>query len=85
MTDERFDILAEISPDAPAAMKELYSNYDKRIYEWAIKLWDPELGGFYYIAALKTFVAQGLFLHVGLKICDTESSNNLLLGLGYRF
>ena len=45
----------------------------------------PELGGFYYIAALKTFVAQGLFLHVGLKICDTESSNNLLLGLGYRF
>ena len=48
MTDERFDILAEISPDAPAAMKELYSNYDKRIYEWAIKLWDPELGGFYH-------------------------------------
>lgn len=45
----------------------------------------PELGGFYYIAALKTFIAHNAFLHVGLKICDTESSNNLLLGLGYRF
>lgn len=45
----------------------------------------PELGGFYYIAALKTFIAHNAFLHVGLKVCDTESSNNLLLGLGYRF
>ena len=45
----------------------------------------PELGGFYYIAALKTFIAHNAFLHVGLKICDTESSNNLLLGFGYRF
>jgi hypothetical protein len=44
-----------------------------------------ELGGFYYIAALKTFIAHNAFLHVGLKVCDTESSNNLLLGLGYRF
>lgn len=45
----------------------------------------PELGGFYYLAALKTFVAHDVFLHVGLKIASTESSNNLLLGLGYRF
>lgn len=44
----------------------------------------PELGGFYYLAALKTFVTDNLFMHVGLKICDTESSNNLLLGLGWR-
>lgn len=45
----------------------------------------PELGGFYYLAALKTFVTGSLFMHVGLKVCDTESSNNLLLGLGWRF
>lgn len=45
----------------------------------------PELGGFYYLAALKTFVAHDVFLHVGLKVASTESSNNLLLGLGYRF
>ena len=45
----------------------------------------PELGGFYYLAALKTFLTDSLFMHVGLKICDTESSNNLLLGLGWRF
>ena len=45
----------------------------------------PELGGFYYLAALKTFVAHDLFLQVGLKVASTESSNNLLLGLGYRF
>lgn len=45
----------------------------------------PELGGFYYLAALKTFVTDSLFMHVGLKVCDTESSNNLLLGLGWRF
>lgn len=44
-----------------------------------------ELGGFYYLAALKTFVTDSLFMHVGLKVCDTESSNNLLLGLGWRF
>ena len=45
----------------------------------------PELGGFYYLAALKTFVTDSFFMHVGLKVCDTKSSNNLLLGLGWRF
>ena len=45
----------------------------------------PELAGLYYIAALKTFLAHDLFFHVGLKIASTDSSNNLLLGLGYRF
>ena len=44
-----------------------------------------EQGGFYNIAALKTFLNDALFLHVGLKVNYTESSNNLLLGLGWRF
>lgn len=44
-----------------------------------------ELGGLYYILALKSFVYQGLFIHTGLKIADSTSSNNLLLGLGWRF
>ena len=44
-----------------------------------------ELGGLYYILALKSFINQNLFIHTGLKIADSTSSNNLLLGLGWRF
>lgn len=44
-----------------------------------------ELGGFYNLAVLKTFITRNLFLHTGLKICYTDVSNNLLLGLGWRF
>lgn len=44
-----------------------------------------ELAKLYYILALKTFVYQGLFIHTGLKVTDSTSSNNLLLGLGWRF
>ena len=45
----------------------------------------PELGGLYYIIALKSFVYKGLFIHTGFKITSTKSSNNLLFGLGWRF
>ena len=44
-----------------------------------------ELGGFYNLLSLKTFVTNNLFLNVGLKVCTTEASNNLLLGVGWRF
>jgi hypothetical protein len=44
-----------------------------------------ELSGLYYILALKSFVYENLFIHTGLKICNSTSSNNLLLGLGWRF
>lgn len=44
-----------------------------------------ELGGFYNILSLKTFVTRRAFLNVGLRICYTDASNNLLLGLGWRF
>lgn len=44
-----------------------------------------ELGGIYNIVALKTFLTERLFLNVGLRIGYTEASNNLLLGLGWRF
>lgn len=44
-----------------------------------------ELHGLYYVLALKTFVYQNLFIHTGLKIASSTSSNNLLLGLGWRF
>lgn len=48
------------------------------IYEGA------ELGGFYNLAVLKAFVTEKLFIHTGLKICYTEASNNLLIGVGWR-
>lgn len=48
------------------------------IYEGA------ELGGFYNLAVLKAFVTERLFIHTGLKICYTEASNNLLIGVGWR-
>lgn len=44
-----------------------------------------ELGGIYNLAVLKTFISESLFLHTGLKISYTEASNNLLLGVGWRF
>lgn len=44
-----------------------------------------ELGGFYNVLSLKTFMTDNLFLNVGLKVCYTDASNNLLLGLGWRF
>lgn len=43
-----------------------------------------EIGGIYNVFALKTFITENLFLHTGLKINYTDSSNNLLLGLGWR-
>lgn len=43
-----------------------------------------EWRGLYYILALKSFLHKGLFLHTGLRI-PSNSSINLLLGLGYRF
>jgi hypothetical protein len=49
------------------------------IYEGA------ELGGIYNMAVLKTFITENLYLHTGLKINYTSSSNNLLLGVGWRF
>ena len=49
------------------------------IYEGA------ELGGIYNLAVLKTFITENLYLHTGLKINYTSSSNNLLLGVGWRF
>lgn len=44
-----------------------------------------ELGGIYNFAILKAFITERLFLHTGLKINYTDSSNNLLLGVGWRF
>ena len=44
-----------------------------------------ELGGFYNLLSLKTFLTDNVFLNVGLKVCPTEASNNLLLGMGWRF
>ena len=44
-----------------------------------------ELGGIYNLAVLKAFLTKRLFCHVGLKLCYTDSSNNLLLGIGWRF
>lgn len=44
-----------------------------------------EQGGVYGLVSLKTFVSNDLFLNVGLKVNYTEASNNLLLGLGWRF
>lgn len=44
-----------------------------------------ELGGLYNTLALKTFVTRNLFLHVGLKVSYTDVSNNLMLGVGWRF
>lgn len=43
-----------------------------------------ELEGFYNMAILKTFITKSIFLHTGLKINYTTSSNNLLLGIGWR-
>ncbi len=44
-----------------------------------------ELSGLYGLLSLKTFVSRNLFLNVGLKMCSRECSNNLILGLGWRF
>lgn len=44
-----------------------------------------ELGGLYNTLALKTFITRSLFLHVGLKVSYTDVSNNLMLGVGWRF
>lgn len=44
-----------------------------------------ELGGIYNFAVLKAFLTKSLFAHVGLKMCYTEASNNLMIGLGWRF
>lgn len=44
-----------------------------------------ELDGLYYFAALKTFLTKSLFAHVGLKVTDSDCSNNLMLGVGWRF
>ena len=44
-----------------------------------------ELDGLYGIIALKTFLYEGFFLHTGLKVFGSTSSNNLLLGAGWRF
>lgn len=44
-----------------------------------------ELGGFYNILSLKAFVNDRIFLNIGLDITYTEASNNLLLGMGWRF
>ena len=44
-----------------------------------------ELRGLYNLAVLKAFITDRLFLHTGLKINYTSSSNNLLLGVGWRF
>lgn len=41
--------------------------------------------GFYQVLALKTFVTQRLFLHVGYQLSRFKDPNNLMLGLGYRF
>ena len=44
-----------------------------------------ELGGLYNIVALKAFISNAMFAHIGLKVSYTSSSNNLLVGLGWRF
>ena len=44
-----------------------------------------ELGGIYNFVALKAFVTKSLFAHVGFKASYTESSNNLMFGIGWRF
>ncbi len=44
-----------------------------------------ELGGFYGLVSLKTFFTENLYANVGLKVCSRECSNNLLLGIGWRF
>lgn len=44
-----------------------------------------ELGGLYSLLSLKTFVTDKLFMNVGLKVSDKNCSNNLMLGLGWRF
>lgn len=44
-----------------------------------------ELGGIYSLLSLKTFVTDQLFMNVGLKVSYRNCSNNLMLGLGWRF
>lgn len=44
-----------------------------------------DLGGFYQMFALKTFVTPKLFLNVGYKLLRFENPGNLMLGIGYRF
>ena len=41
--------------------------------------------GFYQILALKTFLTQHVFLHVGYQLNNFKNPNNLMLGIGYRF
>ncbi len=44
-----------------------------------------ELEGFYGLISLKSFLTRSLYLNVGLKISTADCSNNLLLGMGWRF
>lgn len=39
----------------------------------------------YQTLNLKTFIAKGIYLHVGYQLCDFKYPENLKLGVGYKF
>lgn len=39
----------------------------------------------YQTLNLKTFIAKGIYLHVGYQLCDFRYPENLKLGVGYKF
>ena len=45
---ERVDELGGNGKEIVAAYKDLYSVHDKRMISWLAKLFDPDIGGFYY-------------------------------------
>lgn len=46
--DKKFDVMLPFGREARDAMAEMYGVFDERVYEWAAKTWDPEIGGFYH-------------------------------------
>ena len=46
--DKKFEIMKQFGDGACEAMAEMYAVFDERVYEWAAKTWDPDIGGFYH-------------------------------------
>ena len=49
MFEKRWDEAeSKLSPELVTALKELYAFYGDNIYKWFARLYEPEIGGFYY-------------------------------------
>ena len=72
--EEKF-LLAEerIGKEATDALRELYSLYDERLYEWMASLWDKDVGGFYYSTSAKNTAGYFPDLESTFQVLDSMS------------